>query len=218
MPVKQYVYVEQLADRFGVDLDVIWQALSDLDLAEFTQQNEPLPNRKAEKLGLWVGPWRELTGKWSTDLLPQLSMVLRMQISDDETTQANKLTRRARTLAREREQRLLKEADADRREQELSRMTGLQRVREMIADRTPVLQAQYSEDRWRDELHHQLIIAGAMKAEHGFDDSYPDFESELWDRVVFTVDEMVHAAIVFERTGRATPNPVPQTQEKSIAA
>lgn len=218
MPVKQYVFVEQLADRFGVDLDVIWQALSDLDLVEFNELNEPIPSRKAEKLGLWSGQWRELTGKWSTDLLPQLSMVLRMQISDDETTQANKLARRARALAKEREQRILKEADAGRREQELSRMTGLQRVREMIAERTPVLQAQYSEERWQEELYHQLILAGAMKAEHGIDDSYPDFESELWDRVVFTVDEMVHAAITFERNGRATPAPAPQTQEKSIAA
>lgn len=218
MPVKQYVFVEQLADRFGVDLDVIWQALNDLDLVEFNERNEPLPNRKAQQLGLWRGEWRELTGKWCTDLLPQLSMVLRMQISDDETTQANKLARRARTLAKEREQIKLREAEAERREQELCGMTGLQRVREMIAERTPILQAQYSEDQWQAELERQFYVASEMKSEHGFDDSYPDFESELWDRVIFTVDEMVHAAIVFEKSGRATPSPLTREQEKSVAA
>lgn len=184
---------------------MLWQALVELDLAEMAAENDPQPTLRAERLRVWQGRARHVGGKWSDEILPQLSMILRLPIVSDEEAEANSRTRRARSLARELDGRKRRERAAELREEQLSRMTGMQRVLAMIADRTPVLEAQYDEEQWQAERVRQLNIANAMRAEHGTDDSYPDFESELWDRVIFTIDEMTHAAIQFERRGRATP-------------
>ncbi|NLB47451.1 MAG: hypothetical protein GX814_06925 [Microbacteriaceae bacterium] len=62
-----------------------------------------------------------------------------------------------------------------------------------------------NERSWSEEVQRQTLLAFEAAHQHSLDDSYPDFETELLSRYVFTVDEQLAAALRFEEAGRAVP-------------
>ncbi len=217
----QTLRLTDIADRFGCPQKEIRAALRELGLVE-TVAGETLPTERAEQLRAWEGEARFLGGgHWHRDLIPVLAEHLgRQPTTDREQIAQNRNVRRKAeekaSLARLLRENALKAETERLREAELSKLTGLQRVTRMIEMREPVLAAQYPhEGEWEAELQLQCSRAMSVEFECSFDDSYPDFESELVDRVVFTLGEQVAAALKFERDGRATPAVVPELAHRA---
>ena len=213
--------ITDIADRFGCSQKQISAALRDLGLME-TISGETLPTERAEKLRAWAGEARFLGGgRWHRDLIPVLADRLgKHPITDRARIAQNRSVRRRAeekaSLARLLRENALKAETERLREAEMSKLTGIQRVTRMIEMREPVLAAQYPmPGEWEAELKLQRSRAMSVAFECSFDDSYPDFESELVDRVVFTLDEQMAAALKFERDGRATPAVAPELAHRA---
>lgn len=215
-----YIRLYEFADRLSCTQQDITGALASLGLMEVADDGEKLPTERAEKLNAWEGAARFLGGgSWHRELLTTLAEKLgRAIITDRASLAKNRATRRRdeekRYLAKLIGDQALKSEAERLREAELSKLTGIQRVGRMIEMREPVLRAQYPEPgEWDRELHLQHSRAMSLAQECSLDDSYPDFESELVNRVVFTLDELMAAALQFESAGRAIPStsdvPVP---------
>ncbi|MHA3724244.1 hypothetical protein ACXR2T_10230 [Leucobacter sp. HY1910] len=185
------------------------EGLIDLGLAEGAPPyDEIAPTDQASKLRLTQGEWYQPSLKWNESILPQLAQVLNTTLatSEDEITR-RRIARRRQRDAERRAETKRQQVAAQHHEAELSLLTGPARVLRMIDERKPILQAQYTDDEWREQLAWQTMIASGMQRDHGFEEDYPDFESELWDRIIFTVDEQMVAARRFEAAGRAAPAP-----------
>ena len=91
-------------------------------------------------------------------------------------------------------------------DQRLRHLSGFERVGAMVQERTLTIRPQFTDADWTAEMRAQELISRGILEEQSYTGTFPDFESELWNgRVVFSVDELIAAAITFEKQGRATP-------------
>ncbi|MBC9927368.1 hypothetical protein [Leucobacter sp. cx-169] len=206
--------VEDFADTYGVSVPEVLHALGRLGFLEKGADNQWVASTHARRV-------RALQHKnWSARLLPVLDLELGERADGPNVIRggAGYLANRARRIAKERLE-VLATARADRRERltraqsretELSKLDGFTRVQRMIETRIHDLSAQYGHAEWLELVEVMQAQAFAVAHEHSFDDSYPDFEGELVERVVFTAGELAVASERFTRAGRAS-SVMPQT-------